>query len=112
MTNLKARSGRLREEYAVLLSQLPDNVYEKVSSEKLQTVDGLCKAITQLVSLHSGEIVELSPQHTQWRLRWKGPGSASPDWESDQWYCCQDGFAVGDRAPTRVRDQYGRRSGP
>ena len=43
----------------------------KLDAQQLQTEEGISKAITNLVSLHSGEVVELDPQRTQWRLRRK-----------------------------------------
>ena len=90
----------------MLFSQLPEHVNEKVSAEQLPTVEGVARALTQLVSLHAGEVVEVNLCRTRWNLRRKGPGSASPDWENQQWYCCQGGEAVinverGKRGPIR-----------
>ena len=65
---------------ATLLSALPDNVREKLREEELTTVEGCGKAISNSVSLHSGEVAELDPQRTTWCLRQKAPGSASADW--------------------------------
>ena len=67
----RAALEALREKYAVLLSKLPPNVYEKLTEDELRTPDGRSRALTQLVSLHSGDIVELCRQRTIWHLRKK-----------------------------------------
>ena len=54
-------SGPLRRQYRVLLSDLPDSAHVKLSAQQLET-EGMSKAITNLVSLHAGEVVELDPR--------------------------------------------------
>ena len=102
MTNLKHKdptvSHPLQREYEEFTSALPDSTYVKMGEERLQSADGRAQAITKLVSLHKGEVVELDPRRTTWRLRPKAPGSASADWQNEQWNCCENGEPVGARA--------------
>eukprot|EP00969_Alexandrium_andersonii_P158097 6986616-Alexandrium_andersonii.AAC.1 len=49
----------LRGKFAKLLSELPANARLKLGEDVLRTPDGRNRALTQLVALHSGEVVEL-----------------------------------------------------
>ena len=97
-------SGPLQNKYSRLLSELPDSAYEKLGAEQLRTVEGRSKAITQLVSLHAGEVVELNPRRSTWLLRPKAAGPASADWQNEQWHCRQNGKPIGTHDDDR--DQY------
>ena len=66
--------------------------------DQLRTEHGRVKAITQLVSKHAGEIVEVDRNKTYWVLRPKsGPGSASSNSGPlhIQLYCVDGGGRVG-----------------
>ena len=86
---------------------MPDSSYEKLGAEQLGTKEGRRRAITQLVTWHSGEVVELDPHRTQWFLRRKAPGPASVDWQNEQWHCCEKGEPVGDRVDGEGWYEYG-----
>ena len=79
------RSGPLQIKYKKLLSDFPDSTHVKLGPQQLTTLEGTSKAITNLVALHSGEVVEVNPRRTKWLLRRKAPGSDSVDWRSEQW---------------------------
>ena len=103
----------LRKQYQVLLSDFPKSTVLKVGDEQLDTPVGRGKALTQLVALHSGEVVELDRARTSWHLRRKSaPGSASagsvPEWQSPQWHCLEHGRPVGQSTDKPGRDEYGR----
>ena len=83
-------SGPLHSEYRVLLSDAPDSAQVKLGEQRVDSVDGKSKALTNLVSLHDGEVVELDPRRTEWRLRLKAPGSASAEFLNEQWNCCEN----------------------
>ena len=88
------RDANLRDEYRVLLQALPAITLHKVGSAQLATLDGKAFAIGQLVSKHSGEIVELDRRRTSWTLQPVAPGSASADLP-EQWYCCANRAPAG-----------------
>ena len=83
----------LRRQYSILLSELPDCVHAKVDAEQLATEEGVSWALIQLISLHSGEVVELDPQRTIWYLCRKSPGPVSVEWRNEQWNCVEHGGA-------------------
>ena len=115
MTKLKQPGAEpLQQEYLKLLSELPDNVYLKLDANEVlpDNVEGRSRAMSNLVSLHAGEIVELDPQRTRWELRRKllAPGSASVAWENVQWNCREDGAPVGESPDSPSEDEYGQSS--
>ena len=79
-----------REEYAKLLERFPGSTERKVGGDQLLTLEGRARAVVQLVSKHSGELVELDRNRAGWILRLVVPGSASTMY-SDQWQCRGDG---------------------
>ena len=99
----------LWKQYAKLFQEFPETTVTKLTPEVLATEDGRSQAPTQLVSLHSGEIVELDPRVARWLLVKKAPGSAS-DFETfgPQWYCCEGGHPVGESDVPPGRDRYGQ----
>ena len=86
----------MRVVYRQLLYELPLSVLKKVPPQQLNTQQGRALAITQLVSKHSGEVVELDPRNQEWRLLELSavPGSArtlhSPS-QTEQIWCMPDG---------------------
>ncbi len=110
VTRLKNEDeANLREEYRLLLSEIPQRILDKVGDKEMDTLLGRAKALTQLVSAHAGEIVELDRRRTTWHLRRKPPpGSASAEWRSAQWHCLEGGWPVRDRTPVSRQDEYGR----
>ena len=66
VTKLKKDSGLFAQETAELFKRLPDSTISKVGDEQLSTEWGRPQAITQLVSKHSGEIVELDKHEASW----------------------------------------------
>ena len=76
--NLKSDAA-LRARYDVLLQALPPIVMKKVGAAPLETEDGKAYALGQLISKHSGEIVELDMRRTSWTLQPVAPGCASAD---------------------------------
>ena len=58
----------MRVVYRQLLYELPLSTLKKVPPQQLNTQQGRALAITQLVSKHSGEVVELDPRTQDWRL--------------------------------------------
>ena len=79
-----------RDEYAKLLERFPGSTERKVGGDQLLTLEGRARAVVQLVSKHSGELVELDRNRAAWILRLVVPGSASTMY-SDQWQCRGDG---------------------
>ena len=75
-----------RDEYAKLLERFPGSTERKVGGDQLLTPEGRARAVVQLVSKHSGELVELDRSRAGWVLRPVVPGSASTMY-SDQWLC-------------------------
>ena len=70
---------------------------KKLPPEQLRTRQGRANTITQLVSNHSGEVVELDPRAQDWRLVAlnAGPGSARDLWNEfyhKQIWCTPDGL--------------------
>ena len=104
----KVNQVNLREQYKMLLSDFPRTTVHKVGDSQLDTLVGRGRALTQLVSLQSGEVVELDQTRTRWHLRPKSaPCSASSDWNSPQWYCRENGVPVGTPKARLDRDEYG-----
>ena len=96
-TELKQEENHnMRVEYQQLLQELPASIVKKLPPEQLNTVQGRALAMTQLVSKHSGEVVELDPRSQEWRLLDLSavPGSArtlhSPS-QTEQIWCMPDG---------------------
>ena len=58
----------MRAEYLQLLQDLPAGTVKKLPPMQLNTVQGRALAMMQLVSKHSGEVVELDPRTQDWRL--------------------------------------------
>ena len=83
-----------REDYFMLLEALPPIVEMKVGPEQLETEKGKAQAIVQLISKHSGEIVEVDSTRTEWVLLPVLPGSASKQ-VPEQWFCCHNGVPAG-----------------
>ena len=105
----KDNQVNLREQYKMLLSDFPRTTVHKVGDSQMDTLVGRGRALTQLVSLHSGEVVELDQTRTRWHLRPKSaPCSSSSDWNSPQWHCCENGVPVGTPKVRLDRDEYGR----
>ena len=80
----------LRDQYAKLLEQFPGSTAKKVGGDQLLTKEGRAQAVGQLVTKHSGELVELDRNRVGWVLRLVVPGSASTTY-SEQWQCREDG---------------------
>ena len=114
----KTDSEDPRKQYWKLLSDVPNTTHLKVGDSQLATPVGRAKALTQLVALHSGEVVELDRTRTRWHLlRKAAPGlasaasvaeSANIDWMSPQWYCREHGLPVGPPKVKPARDEFGR----
>ena len=75
-----------RAEYDQLLSGFPTSTMKKLPPQQLRTQEGQARAITQLVSKHSGEVVELDPREHQWRLV-----SCKEKFDHPQLRCTRDG---------------------
>ena len=85
----------LRDEYHWLLKVLPPIVEDKFDhSRKLETVEGKAQAIVKLINKHSGEIVELDSNLTEWTLQPVLPGVASGP-PPEQFFCCPNGVPAG-----------------
>ena len=99
----------MRLEYGKLLQELPESTAAKLTQDVLATEDGRSQAPTQLVGLRKGELVELGPRLSMWRLVKKAPGSAS-DFETygPQWYCCEQGRPAGVPDVQPGNDEYGQ----
>ena len=78
------REQSLRDEYKELLSEFPASTLEKVGKEQMKSPLGRGRAVSQLVSLHAGEVVEVDPSRTTWHLRRK-PCSSTVWREDGQW---------------------------
>ena len=69
VTKLKIDTNHdMRVEYQKLLQELPPSTMKKLPPHQLNTEQGRALAITQLVSKHSGEVVELDARRAGWRL--------------------------------------------
>ena len=93
VTDLKKATpegAKLREQYCELFKRFPHSTVLKVGEDQLRTDLGKAQAVTQLVSKHSGEIVEIDRTKMGWILHPLAPGSASVEW-SKQWNCKEDG---------------------
>ena len=96
-TDLKQEGKHnMRVEYQQLLKELPASTVKKVPRGQLDTLEGQALAITQLVSKHSGEVVELDPRKQEWRLLDLSavPGSArflQSFTKTEQIWCMPDG---------------------
>ena len=85
----------LRDEYHWLLKVLPPIVENKFDhTAKLETVEGRAQAIVKLINKHSGEIVELDSNLTEWTLQPVLPGVASGP-PPEQFFCCPNGVPAG-----------------
>ena len=85
----------LRDEYRRLLEVLPPIVENKFDhTAKLETVEGRAQAIVSLINKHSGEIVELDSNLTEWTLQPVLPGVASGP-PPEQFFCCPNGVPAG-----------------
>ena len=81
VTTLKEEGATtLRNTYAKLFEAFPRSTLTKVGHKQLTTDMGRATAIVQLVSKHSGEVVELDRFRSSWVLRPVSPGSASDQW--------------------------------
>ena len=84
-----------RKEYRLLLEALAPIVADKLGhTDQLETEEGKAQAIVQLISKHSGEIVEVDSTRTEWVLLPVLPGSASKHLP-EQWFCCHNGVPAG-----------------
>ena len=93
--NLKLKQNhKARKKFQKLLEELPASTVKKVPPGQLNTSQGRARAITQLISKHSGEVVELDPCTTEWRLMKVGGFSyaTKPHWDEEQIWCMPDGF--------------------
>ena len=92
----------LRDEYRWLLKDLPPIVETKFDhTAKLDTVEGRAQAIVSLINKHSGEIVELDSNCTEWTLQPVLPGVASGG-TPEQFFCCPNGAPAGVRLGKRA----------
>ena len=89
----------LREEYKKLFEEFPDTTIKKFEDGgRLDTAGGAAHVLVQLATnLHKGEVVELDPDRSRWRLVERAPGSASAH---EQFYCVPGGSPVA-RPPRR-----------
>ena len=64
VTDLKRKDHHnSRAEYGKLLQEFPASTVKKLRPDQLATLQGRAHALTQLVSKHSGEVVELDPRN-------------------------------------------------
>ena len=97
----------LRKEYSKLFEHFPDTTSQKFLPGQLDTASGRAHALVQLAtSLHKGEVAELDPELTRWRLVAKAPGSASAPTACPQFYCVEGGSPV--RRPPEQCYEFGR----
>ena len=97
----------LREEYSKLFEHFPDTTSQKFAPGHLDTESGRAHALVQLATnLHRGEVAELDPELTRWRLVAKAQGSASALRAHSQFFCIQGGSPV--RRPPEQCYEFGR----
>jgi hypothetical protein len=112
ITDLKKEGYQsMREEYVHLFSSFPRSTVSKVGQDQLQTVIGQALALAQLVSKHSGEIVEADARGSSWRLLPGPPVPAIGKW-TEQFWCLPDGKLPDPRLAQRKREAQLREWGP
>ena len=92
VTTLKEPDQAARlEEYAKLLERFPDSTVNKVGGAQLNTLEGRAKAVVQLTTKHSGDMVDIDRTLGSWILRPVVPYSASTV-AGEQWLRCEEGL--------------------